>query len=71
MFLKIFFSIIKLNLSKALIFGLKDEDGNVISKKEDIEVAYCNFYINIYQVREETREQTKLKKRVKLIPRKF
>jgi hypothetical protein len=40
----------------------------VISKKEDLEVAYCNFYINIYEVREETREQTKLKKRVKIDP---
>jgi hypothetical protein len=68
------FSIIKLNLSITLIFGLKDEDGNVISKKEDLEVVYCNFYINMYQViklGKRLGNKQNWKKGVKINPRKF
>jgi hypothetical protein len=47
-----------------LIFALRDEDGNVVSRKEDLEFVCCNFYKNLYQVKEETLEQIEMRARV-------
>jgi hypothetical protein len=58
------FSIIKSKPNKTLIFALRDEDGNVVSRKEDLEFVCCNFYKNLYQVKEETLEQIEMRARV-------
>jgi hypothetical protein len=38
------FLAIKPKPNKTLIFVLRDEDGNVICRKEDLEIIYWNFY---------------------------
>ncbi len=53
---KEFFSIIKSKPSKTLIFTLRDEDGNVVSRE-----VCCNFYKKLYQVKEETLEQIEMR----------
>lgn len=58
------FSIIKSKPNKTLIFALRDEDGNVVYGKEDLKFVCCNFYKNLYQVKEETLEQIKMRARV-------
>ncbi len=51
------FSIIKSKPNKILIFALRDEDGNVVHRKEDLKFVCSNFYKKLYQVKEETLEQ--------------
>ncbi len=58
------FSIIKSKPNKTLIFALRDEDGNVVYRKEDLKFVCCNFYKKLYQVKEETLEQIEMRARV-------
>jgi hypothetical protein len=58
---KEFFSTIKSKPCRTLIFTLRDEDGNVVSREEDLEFVCCNFYKKLYQVKEETLEQIEMR----------
>jgi hypothetical protein len=53
---KDFFLAIKPKPSKTLISTLRDEDGNVLSRKEDLKIICRNFY-KLYQAKENTLEQ--------------
>jgi hypothetical protein len=69
---KEFFSTIKSKPSKTSIFTLRDEDGNVVSREEDLEFVCCNFYKKLYQVKEETLEQIEMRAMVlESLPKKF
>jgi hypothetical protein len=69
---KDFFSIIKSKPSKTLFFALRDEDGNVVSRKEDLEFVCHEFYKKLYQVKQETLEQIEMRARVlESLPKKF
>jgi hypothetical protein len=59
---KDFFLAIKPKTSKTLISILRDEDGNVVSRKDDLEIVCHNFY-KLYQAKEETLEQIEIKVR--------
>jgi hypothetical protein len=54
----------KPKLNKTLISILKDEDGNVVFRKEDLKILCCYFYKKLYQGKEETLEQIEMKVKV-------
>jgi hypothetical protein len=47
-----------------LIFALRNEDGSVIYRKEDLKIVDYNFCRKLYQSKEETLEQIEMKARV-------
>ncbi len=58
------FLTIKSKPSKTLIFTLRDEDGNVVSREEDLKFVCHHFYKKLYKVKEETLEQIQMRARV-------
>jgi hypothetical protein len=58
---KEFFLVINSELSKILIFALRNEDGSVIYRKEDLKIVCYNFCKKLYQTKEETLEQIEMR----------
>jgi len=72
MVFKEIFLVINLKLSKILTFALRNEDGSVVYKKEDLKIVCYNFCKKLYQVKEETLEQIEMRVRVlESLPKKF
>jgi len=61
---KFFFLVINSKLNQLLIFALRNEDGSVIYRKEDLKIVGYNFCRKLYQAKEETLEQIEMKARV-------
>jgi hypothetical protein len=69
---KEFFLVINSKLSKILIFALRNEDGSVIYRKEDLKIVCYNFCKKLYQAKEETLEQIEMRAEVlESLPKKF